>query len=150
MSKVIVGVGNPLLGNDGIGIIIADMLRDMFKDIYYDIKIESSMAGGIEICEMIAGFDFAIIIDAYMGENEGNVRELSIDEYEGRVSHDVNFASAYNTLKNYIKMPELRIIGIEISDVDFGEISEEVKKAIPVVLNKIEEIMREENACRES
>ncbi|MEM1513926.1 MAG: hydrogenase maturation protease [Candidatus Thermoplasmatota archaeon] len=146
MDKIIVGVGNPLLGNDGIGIIIADMLQDISNDI----KIEKSMAGGVEICEMIAGYDLAIIIDAYRGENEGNVKELRINEYEGRLNHDANFVHAYNILKNYIKMPKLRIIGIEISNVDFGGISEEVKKAIPVVLNKIKEILEEENARKKS
>ncbi|MBC7081113.1 MAG: hydrogenase maturation protease [Thermoplasmatales archaeon] len=148
MRKIVVGVGNPLLGNDGVGIAVADMLQDISDDISSDIKIEKSMAGGIEICEMISGYDLAIIIDAYRGERNGNVKEISIDEYEGRVNHDVNFINAYNILKKYFKMPEVKIIGIEVSDIDYGEISEEVKKAIPNVIEKIKKILEDENACR--
>lgn len=139
MRSIIIGVGNPLLGDDAIGLEIARKLRDMG----YNAK--EAIAGGIELAEMIAGYDFAVIIDAFHGNG---IKEICIEEYnESVANHDVSFPSAYKILARYIKMPEVKIIGIGVKKIEVEEkLSSHVKMAIPIVIEMIKKIMEDKNA----
>jgi hydrogenase maturation protease len=139
MRSIIVGVGNPLLGDDAIGLEIARQLRNMG----YNAK--EAIAGGIELAEMIAGYDFAIIVDAFHGIG---IKEISIDEYnESVANHDISFPSAYKILSRYIKMPEVKIIGIGIKKIEVGEqLSSQVEMAIPAAIEIVKKIMEDKNA----
>jgi len=140
MYSVVVGVGNPLLGDDAIGLEIAKQLKGK---INADVKLAA--AGGLELAEIIADYELAIIIDAVKGKK--GVVEIDVDEYEESVAnHDISFPSAYRILARYIKMPRIRIVGIGVDGMEIKEeLSEEAKKLIPIAIEKIKKIMEEEN-----
>ncbi len=140
MRSIIVGVGNPLLGDDAIGIEVVKRL----KKKGYNAK--EAIAGGIELAEMIAGYDFAIIIDAFHGIG---IKEISIEEYnESVANHDISFPSAYKILARYTKMPEVKIIGIGVKKIEVGEkLSPHVKMAIPSAIEIVEKLMEEKNVA---
>ena len=139
MYSVVVGVGNPLLGDDAVGLEIAKRLKGI---VNADVKL--AIAGGLELAEMIAEYDLAIIIDAFKGKG---IKEIDVDDYEESVAnHDISFPSAYRILSRYIRMPKVRIVGIGINGIEIREeLSPKIKKMIPEVVKKIEEIMEEEN-----
>ena len=139
MYSVIVGVGNPLLGDDAIGLEVAKRLKGVVEA---DVKL--CMAGGLELAEMIAEYDLAIIIDAFKGKG---IKEIDVDDYEESVAnHDINFPSAYRILRRYVKMPKVRVIGIGVDGIEIKEeLSPKIKKMIPEVVKKVKEIMEEEN-----
>lgn len=138
MGSVIVGVGNPLLGDDSIGLEIAARMKEM------GYNAEEAIAGGLELAEMITGYDFAIIADAFRGEG---IKDISMDEYKESVAnHDVSFPSAYKILSRYVKMPEVRIIGIGINRIEINEeISNKAEEMIPDAVKRIKKILEEEN-----
>jgi len=139
MYSVIVGVGNPLLGDDAVGLEVAKRLKGVVEA---DVKL--AIAGGLELAEMIAEYDLAIIIDAFKGKG---IKEIDVDDYEESVAnHDISFPSAYRILSRYIRMPKVRIIGIGINGIEIKEeLSPKIKKMIPEVVKKVKEIMEEEN-----
>ncbi len=139
MYSVIVGVGNPLLGDDAVGLEVAKRLKGVVEA---DVKL--CMAGGLELAEMIAEYDLAIIIDAFKGKG---IKEIDVDDYEESVAnHDINFPSAYRILRRYVKMPKVRVIGIGVDGIEIKEeLSPKIKKMIPEVVKKVKEIMEEEN-----
>lgn len=139
MYNVVVGVGNPLLGDDAVGIEVA---RELKGKVNADVK--TAIAGGLELAEMIAEYDFAVIVDAFYGEG---VREIEVDDYKETVAnHDISFPSAYRILSRYVKMPKVRVIGIGIEKAEIREeLSKNVREAIPVAVEKIIKIMEEEN-----
>jgi len=139
MYSVIVGVGNPLLGDDAVGLEVAKRLKGVVEA---DVKL--CMAGGLELAEMIAEYDLAIIIDAFKGKG---IKEIDVDDYEESVAnHDINFPSAYRILGRYVKMPKVRVIGIGVDGIEIKEeLSPKIKKMIPEVVKKVKEIMEEEN-----
>ncbi|HEC77140.1 MAG TPA: hydrogenase maturation protease [Thermoplasmatales archaeon] len=139
MHNVVVGVGNPLLGDDAVGI---EVVKELKGKISADVKM--AIAGGLELAEMIAGYNFALIIDAFYGEG---IREIDVDKYRETVAnHDISFPSAYRILSRYIKMPKVRIIGVGIEKTEIREgLSEKVRKSIPVAVEKVMEIMEEED-----
>lgn len=140
MYSVVVGVGNPLLGDDAVGLEIAKQLDGK---INADVKL--AIAGGVELAEMIADYELAVIVDAI--KNMEGVKEIDVDEYEESVAnHDISFPSAYRILSRYIRMPKIRVIGIGIKNLEIKEgLSEEVKKLMPLAIEKIKEILEEEN-----
>ncbi len=139
MYSVIVGVGNPLLGDDAVGLEVAKRLKGVVEA---DVKL--AIAGGLELAEMIADYDLAIIIDAFKGKG---IKEIDVDDYEESVAnHDISFPSAYRILSRYIRMPKVRIVGIGIDGIEIKEeLSPKIKKMIPEVVKKVKEIMEEEN-----
>ena len=139
MYSVIVGVGNPLLGDDAVGLEVGKRLKG---NVNADVKL--AIAGGLELAEMIADYDLAIIIDAFKGKG---IKEIDVDDYEESVAnHDISFPSAYRILSRYIRMPKVRIIGIGINGIEIKEeLSPKIKKMIPEVVKKVKEIMEEEN-----
>ncbi len=143
MYSVIVGIGNPLFGDDAIGLEVVKKLKEKNKEKNVDIKL--CTAGGLELAEIIADYDLAIIVDAVKGLN--GVKEISIDDYKESVAnHDISFPSAYRILSKYIKMPKVRIVGIGINNIEIKEeISNETKEKIPVAIKFIKKMLEEEN-----
>mgnify|MGYP001115723878 CR=1 FL=1 len=138
MRSVVVGVGNPILGDDAIGLQIAKRLKGR---VNADVK--ETAAGGMELAEEIANYDLAIIIDSVRGTDAGKVEEIDIREYGGSaVGHDVDFPTAYKTLEKYVKMPEVRILGVSIGKVELGAgLSDRVTDVIRPVSRKVKKIL---------
>lgn len=116
MTLVILGLGNDLLGDDGIGLLAAEALRECEGP---DISVRTSAQSGLYLLEHLQGFDDAIVVDSIAGDRPGAVREL-----EGAEVAEVPVPSVH-----YVGLPEalalarasglnvprrLRIFGVEI------------------------------------
>ncbi|KYK22365.1 hypothetical protein AYK21_00050 [Thermoplasmatales archaeon SG8-52-2] len=150
MNIIILGVGNQILGDDGVGIHVTDELKKRIKDP--NITVDDAVTGGMNLLELILGYDKAIIVDA-VKSNEGEVGEVKripLDNFSTMHScnpHDVSLIEAIEVAK---KMGEKRIpqeiivIGIIMKEIpcEFGEklsdkIEAAVPKAVDMVLNEI-------------
>ena len=82
MKTLVLGIGNPILGDDGVGFHIAQELAKEIKDENIDVKDTS--AGGLNLLELIAGYDKLILIDAIMTENgeAGEIYQLKPEEIQ--------------------------------------------------------------------
>jgi len=151
MKTIIIGVGNPILGDDGVGIHVANQLKQ--KNIAnFNIKIDEAATGGMNLLDLIKGYDKAVIIDAVKSNNgeHGMVERISIDNFTTMHSynpHDVSLTEAIELSKKIgeKQIPkEIVVIGIIIknSPCEFSEkLSDEISKAVPkaveMVLNEI-------------
>ena len=140
MRSIIVGVGNPLLGDDAAGIEAARILKNM------GYNAREAIAGGLELAEMISDYDFAVIIDAFHGEG---VRKINMEEYnESVANHDIAFPSAYKILSRYTSMPEVVIIGIGVDRIEIKEgISEKVRENIDMAVEMVKKLMEDKNVA---
>jgi len=59
---LIVGLGNPLMTDDAVGILVARELHARLKSP--DVELREASVAGIELMELLVGYDRAIIIDA--------------------------------------------------------------------------------------
>lgn len=137
MRRLIVGIGNPLLGDDGVGIEVA---RRLNGKVDADVKV--STGGGVELAEMLTNYDFALIVDAFKGEG---VKEIDINDYKESVAnHDIPFTSAYKMLSRYVKMPKVKIVGVGIGSIETKDkLSPKVERLIPKAIEMVEKIMEE-------
>lgn len=116
MALVILGLGNDLLGDDGIGLLAADALRGCEGS---EVTVRTSAQSGLYLLEYLQGFDDAIVVDSVAGDRPGAFRELrgaEVSEVAVPSAHYVGLPEALALARaSGLSMPRrLRIFGIEI------------------------------------
>ncbi len=150
MKTLILGLGNPILGDDGVGFRIVEELKKIIRA--KDITIESVALAGLELLDLLSGYNRVIIVDAIQtGGRAGQIYRLTPDALQptshAGTPHDVNFATALELgRKLAVPLPEkIDIIAVEVAHVtSFSEeCTPEVKKAIPAAVKMVNQILRE-------
>lgn len=151
-KTVIIGLGNPILTDDGVGIKVAQALRDELGSSSIDIK--ELYAGGIRLIDAMAGYEKVVLIDAMVTGNRSPGTICSVSDSElGSArniasTHDINFSTALEMAGMLgIRMPgDIKIFGIEAAEVErFGEtLTDDVARAVPLVIQMILEELRPE------
>lgn len=127
---IVVGLGNPILSDDGIGWCVAATVRDRVQAVdklSTTVDVQMVAVGGLSLAEMLVGYSRAIIIDAIMTTNgvPGTVYELTLADLPGTLNmasaHDTNLSTALHTLRRYgAGVPRddaISVIAVEASDV---------------------------------
>lgn len=148
-KTIVVGLGNPLLKDDGVGNKVADIIK---KKVGPEIDVVEASLAGFKLIDILTGYDYAILVDAVQtkGGKVGDIYELNKDslEFSQRLAsvHDINLYTAFELGKKLgVKLPEeLDIYAIEVEDVlNFGEyLTPEVEKVVPVVVDKVLESLK--------
>ncbi len=55
-------MGNPILSDDGLGLVVARRLREL--PMPPDVEVAESEVGGLRLLELVRGFTKVVIIDA--------------------------------------------------------------------------------------
>jgi hydrogenase maturation protease len=142
MKTIVLGIGNPILQDDGVGIHVAHELRKQVKDPR--VMIDIAYTGGMNLLDMIRGFDKVILVDAIKQERSktGEVKRLSLAEASSIHScnpHDISLSEALLLAKQLGEkhLPkEIVVVGIVVKNtIDFGEhLSNEVASAVPTAV----------------
>lgn len=150
MKTLVLGIGNTIRTDDGVGIHIVRELKNKIDNPDIDIK-ETSLAGFILI-DLLRGYDRAIVVDSIKTTNAkvGDIYKLTPDSFKKTIrmasSHEINFATAVELGKKMnIKMPApILIYAIEIKDnTTFSEqCTPEVQAVIPKVIRMIEDELK--------
>ena len=139
-ATIIIGVGNPVLTDDSVGLKIAAELRNR------GLATAQVHSGGMELMETMTGYDRAIVIDAMVsGRPPGTIRELGpADLPATRNAHSTHDASLPVALElgrmAGLRLPgEIRIWGVEAGDVvTVGEgLTPAVERAVPRVVERV-------------
>jgi hydrogenase maturation protease len=148
LKTLILGLGNPILSDDGVGPAIARELGNKLDPKAATI-VEASL-GGLNLLDLLVGYERVIIIDAIKteGGRAGQIYRLdpaalTTTRYAAS-PHDVNLVTALELGKKLgLSMPsKIDIFAIEVEDtVNFSEeCTPAVAAAIPVC---VEMILRE-------
>jgi hydrogenase maturation protease len=143
MGTIIIGLGNPVLADDSVGLRIADCLAEHLRG-RSDVAVTHLHCGGIHLMEAMAGHDRAIIIDAITSAGGGPGTVYSLDAgsllqtRNTSSSHDASLAVAMELGEIVgLQLPsDIRIWAVEANDVStFREaLSPEVEQAVPLVV----------------
>lgn len=154
MKTIILGVGNPILCDDGVGIHVAKQLK---KQIHHpNVTIDEALTGGMNLLDLILGYDKAIIIDAVKMKNaqNGEVRKFPLNDISTVHSYNPHDVSLTEAIQMAEKLGEGRIprkivvIGISMNKMsyEFGEslskkIAVAVPKAVEMTINELKKDM---------
>lgn len=151
-KTIVVGVGNKILGDDGVGIHVVKQLNEHVKNLD-NVTLEEATTGGLNLLDIIVGYDKAIIVDAVKSNNgeHGKVKYFSLNNFDTMHSfnpHDVSLSEAIEMAKRMgeTRIPkEIVVVGIMMRNTpfEFSEtLSEEIAKVVPqaveMTLNEIE------------
>jgi hydrogenase maturation protease len=146
IKTVVIGVGNPILSDDSVGIKISRLLKDRLREDS-STYITELYAGGFRLMEAMVGFERAFIIDAIKtgAHAPGSIRVLEPSEFNDSrylsCMHDSNLQVALEIgRRTDTPLPEeIKIWAIEVSDVDTfsEELTPEVKKSVDQVAENI-------------
>lgn len=142
---VIIGVGNLLMGDDGIGIHVVEAL--MKQKLPRNVAVFDGATRAFDVLEYMDGVDKAVIVDAYKkGGAPGSIYRFSFDPADevqdnalNLSMHDINFLDALKAGKGIYRLPaEIVIIGIEPETLECGlGLSAELTMALPAIFEAV-------------
>jgi hydrogenase maturation protease len=150
VRTLVLGVGNPILSDDGVGIHVA---RELKKKGVPGVDVEELAASGLELLDVVRGYDKVIIIDAIQTEGgvPGQLHYLEEKDFErsihGSSPHGINIATALALGRRIVprEMPkEVVFLAVEAEDlVNVSEmLTEKVARAVPEAVARIEKELR--------
>jgi hydrogenase maturation protease len=149
-KTLILGIGNDILTDDGIGSRLVSDLIYLICDP--DIHYEIACCGGLEIVEYIKDYERVVFIDAIRTPEgrPGDVYYFIPSDFQetSHLSslHDVSFLTALKLGQTLnLGLPsDLHIIAVEIiEDMEFNEeLTLQLKKRYPEILEKVLAIMK--------
>jgi hydrogenase maturation protease len=138
-TTLVLGLGNPILGDDGVGLFVAREAGLMLCG-HPEITVAEAMAEGFDLMDILAGYARVIIIDAAKteGGRPGQVHVLRPEDLPASrrltSGHEISLVTALALGRTLgVLMPEdVTIVAIEVvDDQTFGEgCSPEVAAAI--------------------
>ena len=140
MKTIVIGVGNPILQDDGVGIHVANQLKQHVN--HPDVTFDEALTGGMNLLDLILGYDKAILIDAINIKNakNGEVKRLLLSDFPSVHSnnpHDVSLLEALNLAERLgeKRIPnEIVIIGIVLKEIPYvfgDQLSSKIAAAVP-------------------
>ena len=155
MKPLVLGLGNPLLTDDGVGLRVARALRVRLMG-RPDVVVQEDYWGGLRLMERMVGYDRSIVIDAMRsGDEPGTIRRLQVQDMSTQhmaSAHDANLSTAlrfgHRVGASLPDPDDVLIIGVEAADVTtFGEeCTPQVKAAIPRVVETVIHALDERGA----
>ena len=147
MKTLVLGLGNTILSDDGVGIYVSRQAAATCPR--NDITFAEASVGGLRLLELLAGQDRVIIVDAIQtpGARPGELHCLHPSDLRASLhagsSHDLSLPGAL-ALGRSLGLPlprdeEITILAVEADDVlTFGETcTEQVQAAIPQAVQRV-------------
>ena len=170
-KTLIIGLGNPILGDDGVGWKVAETVKERLntetyfrlpvrptgsKAIHYlsSVEVDCLSLGGLSLMERLLGYERAIIVDSMeTGQDPvGSVRTFSLaslsDPLAGHSSsaHDTSLITALKTAESLgADIPKrVDIVAVEARNVyDFSEeLSPPVAAAVPEAVQAVFDLLQ--------
>ena len=151
-KTIIAGIGNRLMGDDGFGPRVIDLLSEL--DLPKDIEVRDMGTAGLTIASDLADYSRVIFVDAM--EMEGKWGKIQVSKLKVESSKEdvidlsrttlhgagldglLKFAKAVNSLPE-----EVYLVGCNPKSTDVGiELSEEVEVATHEAVKKVMELLK--------
>lgn len=140
---VILGVGNLLLSDEGVGVHVANKLMEM--DLPAGVEVIEGGTDGFRLMNVVTGADRLIVVDAVKGESPpGSIYRFDIndvpsspDAYKTSV-HQIGILEVVHLSELVGQTPETTVIGVEPKSMEMGmELSPEIQEKIPRIIELV-------------
>ncbi len=130
MRTIVIGLGNPILCDDGVGWRVAqEVQKRLPENDLNEIEVDCFALGGISLMERLEGYDRAVIIDAIQTRNgvPGTLYQLSLNDlptFNTTAIHDASLKTALDMGRSLgARLPrQIAIFAIEAVRLwEFGE-----------------------------
>jgi hydrogenase maturation protease len=147
---LVLGLGNILLKDEGVGVHIAQMLQELA--LPHNVEVVDGGTASLDVLLLAPGIEKLVVIDALRaGKEAGTIYKARLKSEErdkleqifssgSRISlHQVGLIDALAIAEKMNCSPkEIAIIGIEPKKIDCGlELTDDVKQKIPEIINTV-------------
>jgi hydrogenase maturation protease len=149
-KTLILGLGNPILSDDGIGLVAAERLRGRVDGV----EVISTPLTGLHLLDLVVGYENLFLIDALItpGNQPGELKFISPDDISlpNLCSHGFNLLEVLLMGEKVgLSVPELKgVYGITIgAEPAFGEepsseLMRNMEAVVPQIARHIKEQIR--------
>jgi len=153
MKTLVLGLGNPILTDDGVGVLVAEAIR---ASLPWDVPIDIAevSVGGLTLMESMIGYDRVILIDALQHGDvkPGTIHRLTLEDFKtinptqhSASPHDASLITALEAGQRMgLRLPqEITIYAIEVENItDFSDqptpaVAASIPKVTAMVLEEI-------------
>lgn len=162
MKTLVIGLGNPILGDDGVGWEVAEEVKQKLPltsspsphQEVGSIEVDTAALGGLSLMERMLGYDRVVLVDSMeTGQNPvGSVQVFPLaslpDPMAGHSAsaHDTSLITALKTAESLgASIPKkVDVVAIEAQNVyDFSEeLSPPVAAAVPFAAQAILDLLQ--------
>ena len=143
LKIVILGVGNLLLSDEGVGVHVANELVKL--ELPPGVTVVEGGTDGFRLINVITEADRLIVVDAVKGGGApGSIYRFDINEVQNCPSgfktsvHQIGILEVINLSGLIGKTPQTTVIGVEPKSLEISmELSPEVKAKIPRIIELI-------------
>jgi len=136
MMKRIIGCGNLLMQDEGIGGHLIEYLKG--KTIPAGVELVDGGCGGFDLLGLIQESREVIIVDAVKaGGSPGDIYKFTPEDYQTDTFpktslHDVSLKDIFEIVKRTGSLPRIIIFGVEPKTIGWGmELTPDVGKVLP-------------------
>lgn len=141
-KTLLLGVGNYLMGDEGVGVHVAQRL-EISQEIP-GIDVVDGGTGGFHLMEFFEQYEKVILVDATLdGRKPGTIRCIQpkyASDFPPEISaHDIGLKDLVSALQLLGRMPELYLYVVSIESIQQQgmELTQEIEECIPLLLAEI-------------
>jgi hydrogenase maturation protease len=146
MKTLVLGVGNLLLKDEGVGIHAINLLEN--EDLPSDVSLMDGGTGGLHLLSWLQDCDRIIMIDAALDDNPPGTVRLIQPRYASDFpplmsAHEIGLRDMIEAMYLLGNLPEIRLIvisAVNISEVG-TDLSPEVQAALPVIVQLVKNLI---------
>lgn len=145
MSKekiLIMGIGNYLMADEGVGVHAAEQLHQM--DWPENVSVLDGGTGGFHLLEYFENHDHVILIDATLdGREPGTIRKIkprfARDFPPAMSTHDIGLKDMVSALQFMDKMPRIDLFVVSIASIQEQgiQLTAPIRKVLPEVVAQV-------------
>ena len=143
---LILGIGNYLMGDEGIGVHIAEKM--IHEDLPKGVDVLDGGTGGFHLLEYFEQYPNVILIDATLDENPpGTIRlikpKFAKDFPQAMSTHDIGLKDMVSALQLLGTMPNINLFVVSIESIQQQgiELTAEIEAVTPLIIDQVKELM---------
>jgi len=159
-KTLVIGLGNPILGDDGVGWVVAREVEARLEESERNVEVDCLALGGLSLMERLIGYQHVILIDSLnTGQRpQGSVVTFTLEDLvdltygHTSAAHDASLKTALAMGRkldaNLPADKDVHVVAIEAEHVyDFKEeLSPVIATAMPIAVQQVLDLLKEINA----
>ena len=145
-STLILGIGNYLMGDEGIGVHLANRMESQM--LPEGVEVLDGGTGGFHLLEYFEKYDHVILVDATLDNNTpGTIRlikpKFAKDFPPAMSTHDIGMKDLISALQILGKMPEIDLLVVSIESIQQQgiELTPEIENIVPNLIDQVKQLL---------
>ena len=146
-NAAIIGVGNPLRADDGVGIILLNKLKQRQQNLPSHLDFIDGGTGGMRLLHLFETYTFVLLIDAVdFCQKPGYAQLINLHEFDKTSSfprsfstHEFDLHQLFTLAASLQQLPDhCYLYGIQPKDISFGTaMTDEIQRRLQSYVQEI-------------